>query len=146
MGTAAGSAVQVWSSSLCIFVQLLLLPPSMAQTFSSATCSWTLSISDLFYGQRSPVQKKRSCTWEQSMRFAYVTSLLVEGKQTYILCKPKTLPTQEMRWRATKYCHWDLFCLKNGQKMLPYLLSLPPLWSPCNLFLTDVERTDSPRL
>jgi hypothetical protein len=30
--------------------------------------------------------------------------------------------------------------------MLPYLLPLPPLWSPCLLLITDVERTDSPQL
>jgi hypothetical protein len=27
------------------------------------------------------------------VRFAYVTSLRVEGKQTHILCRPKILPT-----------------------------------------------------
>jgi hypothetical protein len=30
--------------------------------------------------------------------------------------------------------------------MLPYLLSLPTLWSPCLLLLTYLECTDSPRL
>jgi hypothetical protein len=42
------------------------------------------------------------------MRFAYVISLRVEGKQTPILCKPKTLQTQKLRQRATKYCRWEI--------------------------------------
>jgi hypothetical protein len=45
------------------------------------------------------------------MRFAYVTSLRAEGKQTHILYKPKTLATQEMRQRATKYCHWEIMLI-----------------------------------
>jgi hypothetical protein len=32
---------------------------------------------------------------QQNCAFAHVTSLLVERKQTHILCKQKTLPTQE---------------------------------------------------
>jgi hypothetical protein len=52
---------------------------------------------------------------------AYVTSLRVEGKQTHILCKPKKISKQKMRQRATKY-----FTLL--------------------LLLTDLRRTDSPRL
>jgi hypothetical protein len=35
--------------------------------------------------------KLNSCTWNQTVRFAYVTSLWVEGKQTHILCKPKDI-------------------------------------------------------
>jgi hypothetical protein len=42
------------------------------------------------------------------VRFAYVASLRVEGKETHILCKPKTLPTQEMRQPATKYRRWEI--------------------------------------
>jgi hypothetical protein len=44
----------------------------------------------------------------ESVRFACVTSLRVEWKQTYILRKPKTLPTQETKQRATKYCRWKI--------------------------------------
>jgi hypothetical protein len=42
------------------------------------------------------------------VRFGCVTMLRVEGKQTHILRKPKTLATREMRQRATKYCHWEI--------------------------------------
>jgi hypothetical protein len=38
-----------------------------------------------------------------NLGFAYVTSFRVEGKKMRILCKPKPLPTSEMRQRATKY-------------------------------------------
>jgi hypothetical protein len=48
------------------------------------------------------------CSRGESVRFAYITSLLIEGKQTHILCKPKILPTQELRQRATKYCRWEI--------------------------------------
>jgi hypothetical protein len=48
------------------------------------------------------------CSRGESVRLAYVTSLWVEGKQTHILCKPKTLPTQEIRQRDTKYYRWDI--------------------------------------
>jgi hypothetical protein len=42
------------------------------------------------------------------VRFAYVTSLQAEGKQTHILCEPKTLLTWELRQRATNYCRWEI--------------------------------------
>jgi hypothetical protein len=42
------------------------------------------------------------------VRFAYVTSVCVEEKQTHIQCKPKALPMQELRQRATMYCHWEI--------------------------------------
>jgi hypothetical protein len=51
-----------------------------------------------------------SCSYscrDQTVRFAHVTILRVEGKNT-ILCNPKTLPTQELRQRATKYCRWEI--------------------------------------
>jgi hypothetical protein len=48
------------------------------------------------------------CTRDQTVRFAYVTSLWVERKQTRILCTPQTLPTQELRQRDTKYCRWGM--------------------------------------
>jgi hypothetical protein len=48
----------------------------------------------------------------QNLRFAYVTSLRVEGKQTQILCKPKTLLTQELRQRATKYRRWEIMLIE----------------------------------
>jgi hypothetical protein len=47
-------------------------------------------------------------TRDQSVRFAYVTSLRAEGKQTHILCKPKTLSAKELRQRETKYCRWEV--------------------------------------
>jgi hypothetical protein len=40
------------------------------------------------------------CSRGESVRFAYVTSLRVEGKEMHILCKANILPTQEMRQRA----------------------------------------------
>jgi hypothetical protein len=40
--------------------------------------------------------------------FANVTSLWVEGRQTHILYKTKTLLTQELRQQATKYCCWEI--------------------------------------
>jgi hypothetical protein len=45
---------------------------------------------------------------DQTVRFVYVSSLRVEGRQTNILCKPKTLTTYELRQRATKYCRWEI--------------------------------------
>jgi hypothetical protein len=48
---------------------------------------------------------------DQTVHFAYVTSSRVEGKQTHILCKPKTLPTEELRQRDTKYCRWEIMFL-----------------------------------
>jgi hypothetical protein len=66
------------------------------------------------------------CTQHQTVCFAYITSLWIEGKQMYVLCKPKTLSTQEMRQQATKYYRWEIM-LKVWQYMLPYLLPLPPL-------------------
>jgi hypothetical protein len=45
---------------------------------------------------------------DQTVRFAYVTSLRVEGKQTHIICEPQTLPLSELRQRATKYCRWEI--------------------------------------
>jgi hypothetical protein len=50
----------------------------------------------------------RCSSWDQTVCFAYVTSLQVEGKQTHILHKPKTLLTYKLRQRATKYCHWEI--------------------------------------
>jgi hypothetical protein len=45
----------------------------------------------------------------QTVRFAYVTSSRVEGKQTHIyVCKPKTLLIYELRQRATKYCRREM--------------------------------------
>jgi hypothetical protein len=44
---------------------------------------------------------------DQTVRFACVTSLKVEGKHLpYTMYK--TLPTQELRQRATKYCRWEI--------------------------------------
>jgi hypothetical protein len=51
-------------------------------------------------------------TRDQTVRFAYVTNLRVEGKQTHILCKPKTLPTYELRQRDTKYCRWEIMFIE----------------------------------
>jgi hypothetical protein len=47
---------------------------------------------------------------DQTVHFAYVTSFWVEGNQTHIglQCKPKTLPTKELRQRATNYCRWEI--------------------------------------
>jgi hypothetical protein len=49
-------------------------------------------------------------TRDQTVRFACVTSLWVEGKQPHILCKPQTLSTQDPRQRAAKYCRWKKMC------------------------------------
>jgi hypothetical protein len=48
-------------------------------------------------------------TRDKTLRFAYVTSLLIEGNETHVglLRNPKTLPRQELRQRATKYCRWE---------------------------------------
>jgi hypothetical protein len=79
------------------------------------------------------------------VRFAYVASLRVEGKQTHILCKPKTLPTQELRQRATKYSRWEI--MKKVWAVYASLSATPPTpLTPLPLFLTDLECTDSPRL
>jgi hypothetical protein len=55
------------------------------------------------------------------VRFAYVSILLVEGKQTHILLKPKTLSTQEKRERATRHCPWEIMLLWEVH-MLSYLV------------------------
>jgi hypothetical protein len=84
------------------------------------------------------------CTRDQTWRLAYVTSLRVEGKQTHILCKPKTLPTKEMRQRATKYCSWEIMfivCTVHAS-----LNDTPPTALIHLPLLTDLERRDSPRL
>jgi hypothetical protein len=52
--------------------------------------------------------KRLYSTRDQAVRYAHVTTLLVEGKQTHIPCKPKTLPTQEMRQWATNCCGWEI--------------------------------------
>jgi hypothetical protein len=39
-------------------------------------------------------------TWDETTRFAYVTRLREEGRQTHVVWKPKTLPTQDSRQRA----------------------------------------------
>jgi hypothetical protein len=48
---------------------------------------------------------------DQTVRFAYVTSLQVERKQTHILCKRKTSPTCKLRQRATKCCHCEIIVI-----------------------------------
>jgi hypothetical protein len=59
---------------------------------------------------------------DQTVHFANVTSLRVEGKQTHILCKPKTLR------ETASYKNYIWVKKKEfGQKILPYLLPFPPL-------------------
>jgi hypothetical protein len=83
------------------------------------------------------------CTQDQTVHFAYITSLWVEVKQTHILCKPKTLSTQEMRQQVTKYCCWEMMFMV-WTVYASYLLPHPPLWSPCLLLLMVLRCTDSP--
>jgi hypothetical protein len=64
-------------------------------------------------------------TRDQTVRFAYVNNLRAEGKQTHILCKPKTLPTKELRQRATKCFRWEIM-FSFDQYMLRYLLPSHP--------------------
>jgi hypothetical protein len=82
---------------------------------------------------------------DQTVCFAHVTSLRKEGKQTYILCKPNTLMAYELRQRATKYCRREIMFSMDSTCLLTCHPS-QPLCSPCLLLLTDVERTDLPRL
>jgi hypothetical protein len=76
----------------------------------------------------------------------YVTSFRVRGKQTHVLRKLKTLPTEEIRCRAITTATRK--CSQYRQYMLPYLLPPPSplLWFSSLFLLTDLERTDSPRL
>jgi hypothetical protein len=63
---------------------------------------------ELFQYSENRTLTNRYCSRGESMRFAYVTSLRVQIKQINVLCKPKTLPTQELRQRATKYFRWKI--------------------------------------
>jgi hypothetical protein len=54
------------------------------------------------------LQSLMCITRDQTVHFAYVTSSWIEGKQMHLLCKPNTLPSQEVRQRAMKYCHWKI--------------------------------------
>jgi hypothetical protein len=80
-----------------------------------------------------------SSIWDQTVRFAHVTSLRVEGKQTHILCNPKTLLTHELRQRSTKYCRWEIMFIY-GQRMLPYLIPFPTPLIPLR-FTSNGRRT-----
>jgi hypothetical protein len=66
----------------------------------------------------------RCSTRDQTMCFAYVTSLRVERKQTHILCKPKTSRTQELRQRDTKYCRWEIMFIV--RTVCGSLYAIPP--------------------
>lgn len=50
-----------------------------------------------------------------------------------------------MRQLATKYCCWEVV-VGHWKCVLSHLLPFPPLWFPCRLSLTDLERTYSSRL
>jgi hypothetical protein len=54
------------------------------------------------------VLRKQTSFRAETLRLAYVTILRLEGKQIHILCTSKTLPMKELRWRATKYCSWEI--------------------------------------
>lgn len=71
-----------------------------------------------------------------------VSRTWVEGKQTHTLHNSNTLPTQEMRQRATKYCHWEKTSVV--WTMCATLSAVPSI--PCLLHVTDFGSTDSPRL
>jgi hypothetical protein len=58
-----------------------------------------------------------ACSRGQTVRFACITSLRLEGKQTHILCKLKTISTQELRQRATKYCRWEIMFVQDDRKV-----------------------------
>jgi hypothetical protein len=53
-----------------------------------------------------------------------------------VLCKPNTLPTKEMRLRATEYSHWQIMFIAWTECAFPYLLPLStpliPLPFTCN--------------
>jgi hypothetical protein len=67
-----------------------------------------------------------------AVRFAYVTGLRVEGKQTHIPCKPKTLSTQELGRRATKCCRWEImFIVRTVYASLPVTPPTPLIPLPC---------------
>jgi hypothetical protein len=84
-------------------------------------------------------------TRNQTVRFTYVTSLRVEGKQTHVLCKPKT-STQEMRQRATKYCHWEImFIVWTVYAPLSAAPPTPLIPLQC-ISIMVLRRTDSPWL
>jgi hypothetical protein len=78
---------------------------------------------------------------DQTVRFAYATSLRVEGKQTHMLCKSKPIETKQLRQRATKYCRWEIFFFRMDSVCFLTLHPSQPLRSPCLLLLTDMERT-----
>jgi hypothetical protein len=82
----------------------------------------------------------QNCIRGESVRFAYITSLRVEGnKRIYYVNQTHYRHGKRdgERWKIM-FTAW--------KEIIPYLLPRPPLWSPCHLLLTDLERTDSPRL
>jgi hypothetical protein len=89
------------------------------------------------------VRLRTNCSRGESVRFAYVTCLRVEGKQIHILRERKTLPTQELRQRATKYCSWKI--MSKGWTVHASLSATPPAsLIPLPLLLTDLECIDCP--
>jgi hypothetical protein len=86
----------------------------------------TCRVAYKFYVRVCLLFSDRYCTRDQTVRYAYVTSLSVEGKQTHILCKPKTLPTYELRQRTTTYCHWEIKFIV-WKVYVSYVLPLPSL-------------------
>jgi hypothetical protein len=79
------------------------------------------------------------------LRFACVINLQVEGKETPVLCEKKTLQIQELKQRAAKYCRWELMFVL--WTVFACLSATPPIpVIPLPFTVTDVERTDSPRL
>jgi hypothetical protein len=77
---------------------------------------------------------------DQTVRFAYVTSFRLEGKQTHMLCEPKTLPTKELGQRATKYCRWEIMFYSSDS--ICFLICYPS-YSSDNLafFFSNVRGT-----
>lgn len=76
--------------------------------------------------------------WNQTVHFVYITSFLAEGKQTHLLRNPKTLPTKELRQKATKYYNWKIMftvwtvCASlsaNGCQMNWFILTTVSAWN-----------------
>jgi hypothetical protein len=63
----------------------------------SEVLSASIIIALMMEAVSTPEMSVNFYTMNQTVLFAYITNLRVEGKQMHILCKPQTLPTEELR-------------------------------------------------
>lgn len=108
-----------WGTSISVWGNITPLTSHIDSVFL-AECEWnkSYSMSERIFGQswfcKRHTEYDTEPYWfsisiytsrDATVRFAYSNNVRVEIKQT--LCKPKTLPVQELRQRPTEYCRWE---------------------------------------